>query len=118
MTTDLGPKEAAAHVETADGAFSVGGMAKGAGMIEPMLATMLGVRDDGCVGRAAACCTRALNEAVATTFNAITVDGECSTNDTIVRAGERRERSDGHGARNYPALVDGSTAVSAGRWRW
>ena len=41
MTTDLGPKEYAVHVETPAGVFHVGGIAKGAGMIEPMLATML-----------------------------------------------------------------------------
>ena len=41
MTTDTGPKEHAVRVDTADGAFHVGGMAKGAGMIEPLLATML-----------------------------------------------------------------------------
>ena len=41
MTTDLAPKEYAVRVETPAGAFHVGGIAKGAGMIEPMLATML-----------------------------------------------------------------------------
>ena len=42
MTTDLFPKECAATVTTPRGAFMVGGMAKGAGMIEPNMATMLG----------------------------------------------------------------------------
>src|SRR3954463_13759775 len=61
----------------------IGGMAKGSGMIEPMMATMLGfVTTDAAVP--AALLTRALREAVDDTFNAITVDGECSTNDCVV----------------------------------
>jgi glutamate N-acetyltransferase/amino-acid N-acetyltransferase len=110
MTTDLGPKEAAAHVETADGAFSVGGMAKGAGMIEPMLATMLAfVTTDASVESPVL--ARALNEAVATTFNAITVDGECSTNDTVVALASGASGVTVTEARNYPALVSALTAV-------
>ena len=42
MTTDPFPKEAAVRVETPAGTFHVGGMTKGSGMIEPMMATMLG----------------------------------------------------------------------------
>ena len=42
MTTDPFPKSAAVEVETAIGTFRVGGMAKGSGMIEPRMATMLG----------------------------------------------------------------------------
>jgi len=110
MTTDLGPKEAAARVETADGGFSVGGMAKGAGMIEPMLATMLAfVTTDASVEPSVL--ARALNEAVATTFNAITVDGECSTNDTIVALASGASGVTITESRNYPALVHGLTAV-------
>jgi len=110
MTTDLGPKEAAAHVETADGAFSVGGMAKGAGMIEPMLATMLAfVTTD--VSVESPVLARALNEAVASTFNAITVDGECSTNDTVVALASGSSGVTVTESRNYPALVHGLTAV-------
>jgi len=110
MTTDLGPKEAAARVETADGGFSVGGMAKGAGMMEPMLATMLAfVTTDASVEPSIL--ARALNEAVATTFNAITVDGECSTNDTIVALASGASGVTVTESRNYPALVHGLTAV-------
>jgi glutamate N-acetyltransferase/amino-acid N-acetyltransferase len=110
MTTDLGPKEAAACVETADGTFAVGGMAKGAGMIEPMLATMLAfVTTDASVEPPVL--TRALSEAVATTFNAITVDGECSTNDTIVALASGASGVTVTESRNYSALVDGLTAV-------
>jgi glutamate N-acetyltransferase/amino-acid N-acetyltransferase len=83
MTTDQFPKEAAVRVETAAGTFHVGGMAKGAGMIEPMMATMLGFLtcdaqvDPGLL-------KRALQSAVRDTFNAITIDGDGSTNDTVV----------------------------------
>src|SRR4029078_3886653 len=82
MTTDLGPKEHAVHVETSQGVFHVGGIAKGAGMIEPMLATMLAfITTDAAVPPALL--ERALREVTGRTFNAITVDGECSTNDTL-----------------------------------
>ncbi len=57
-------------------------MAKGSGMIEPLMATMLGVvTTDAAV--APALLQRALKAAVDDTFNAITVDGECSTNDCV-----------------------------------
>jgi glutamate N-acetyltransferase/amino-acid N-acetyltransferase len=84
MTTDPFPKEAAATVTLAAGsAITIGGMAKGAGMIEPMMATMLAfVTTDAAVP--AALLDRALREAVNDTFNAITVDGECSTNDCVM----------------------------------
>ena len=58
-------------------------MAKGSGMIEPMMATMLGfVTTDAAVPPPLL--DRALREVVDDTFNAITVDGECSTNDCVM----------------------------------
>jgi glutamate N-acetyltransferase / amino-acid N-acetyltransferase len=82
MTTDPFPKEHAVRVETPGGVFHVGGMCKGSGMIEPRLATMLGfVTTDATV--APELLRRALVDAAETTFNAITVDGECSTNDSV-----------------------------------
>jgi glutamate N-acetyltransferase/amino-acid N-acetyltransferase len=83
MTTDPFPKEAAARVTLAAGEVTIGGMAKGSGMIEPMMATMLGfVTTDAAVPRPLL--ERALKEVVDETFNAITVDGECSTNDSVM----------------------------------
>jgi glutamate N-acetyltransferase/amino-acid N-acetyltransferase len=83
MTTDPFPKESAIHVSIASRDLSIGGMAKGSGMIEPMMATMLGfVTTDAAV--APPLLARALREAVDNTFNAITVDGECSTNDCVM----------------------------------
>jgi glutamate N-acetyltransferase / amino-acid N-acetyltransferase len=86
MTTDPFPKEAAIEVNTPSGRFRVGGIAKGSGMIEPLMAppqaTMLGVvTTDAAVSPALL--QRALTAAVEVTFNAITVDGECSTNDCV-----------------------------------
>jgi len=82
MTTDPFPKEAAVEVATPSGRFRVGGIAKGSGMIEPLMATMLGVvTTDAAV--APALLQRALAQAVDVTFNAISVDGECSTNDCV-----------------------------------
>jgi glutamate N-acetyltransferase / amino-acid N-acetyltransferase len=79
MTTDTVPKEV---VVEADG-FTVGGMAKGAAMLAPNMATMLALcTTDAAVD--AATLHAALRDAVAATFNAITVDGSTSTNDTVL----------------------------------
>jgi glutamate N-acetyltransferase / amino-acid N-acetyltransferase len=109
MTTDPFPKQHAVCVETPRGAFRVGGMAKGSGMIEPMLATMLGVvTTDAAV--APPLLQRALSEACDTTFNAITVDGECSTNDSVflLASGASGVTID---ARSYDGLVAALRAV-------
>jgi glutamate N-acetyltransferase / amino-acid N-acetyltransferase len=79
MTTDTAPKEAAV---TRDG-FAVGGMAKGAGMIHPSLATMLAVVTTD-YPLAADEADAFLRPAVEESFNRISVDGECSTNDAVV----------------------------------
>jgi glutamate N-acetyltransferase/amino-acid N-acetyltransferase len=79
MTTDTHPKEA----EVSTSGFTVGGMAKGAGMIHPDLATMLGfVTTDYPLepGEPLAFLRPAVDE----TFNAISIDGDCSTNDTVL----------------------------------
>ena len=109
MTTDVSPKETAVRLRTSNGAFHVGGMAKGAGMIEPMMATMLAFIT--CDARVAPTVLhRALTEVVAETFNAITVDGECSTNDSVVAlaSGQSGVEID---ERQYPVLVDGLRTV-------
>jgi glutamate N-acetyltransferase/amino-acid N-acetyltransferase len=82
MTTDPFPKSIAAVLELPEGTIAVGGMAKGSGMIEPRMATMLGyLTTDARVEPAVL--AGALRRVVDLTFNAITVDGECSTNDTV-----------------------------------
>lgn len=85
MTTDLYPK--LRRVEVGDG--SIVGIAKGAGMIEPNLATMLVyLLTDLDVPRAAL--RAALDEAVEGSFNCITVDSDTSTSDTVVLLSSRR----------------------------
>ena len=82
MTTDPFPKESAAEASIGGAQFRVGGIAKGSGMIEPMMATMLGfITTDAQVEPALL--QRAVSAAVDDTFNAISVDGECSTNDCV-----------------------------------
>jgi glutamate N-acetyltransferase / amino-acid N-acetyltransferase len=110
MTTDPFPKESAVRVDTAAGSFHVGGMTKGSGMIEPMMATMLAfITCDAVVEPAML--QRALTAVVRDTFNAITVDGECSTNDSVfaLANGESGIVID---ESLYPALEAGLRAVS------
>jgi glutamate N-acetyltransferase / amino-acid N-acetyltransferase len=79
LTTDTHPKTAVAH----GGGFAVGGMAKGSGMIHPNLATMLAVvTTDYPLEPGEA--IELLRPAVDVSFNSITVDGECSTNDAVI----------------------------------
>ena len=114
MTTDPFPKEAAAEVTVRGRTFRVGGMAKGSGMIEPMMATMLGfVTTDA--GVEPALLQRALKAAVDDTFNAISVDGECSTNDCVFALANGASGVQ-LGEADYPLLVSALTAGAASRW--
>ncbi len=110
MTTDPFPKSSAVEVTTPNGQFRVGGMAKGSGMIEPRMATMLGyLTTDAAV--ASPLLHHALVDACRDTFNAITVDGESSTNDCVfVLASGASGVSVGEGV--YPALVEGLRTVA------
>ncbi len=83
MTTDAFPKVATRQVQVGGRRVTIAGMAKGAGMIAPDMATLLVtiVTDARVGGPALRTCVRA---AVATSFNAISVDGDCSTNDTVL----------------------------------
>ena len=82
LTTDLQAKEAAVEAAVGGRRFVVGGMAKGAGMIAPSMATMLCVlTTDAAVP--AGVLKRVLRQAAAATFNRISVDGDMSTNDTV-----------------------------------
>ncbi|WP_102417594.1 bifunctional glutamate N-acetyltransferase/amino-acid acetyltransferase ArgJ [Mycobacterium sp. 4858] len=80
MTTDTVPKQVALHHP---GNWTVGGMAKGAGMLAPSLATMLCVLTTDAAVDAAALDT-ALRRATARTFDRLDIDGSCSTNDTVL----------------------------------
>ena len=83
MTTDTYPKTAATEVETRDGTVRVAGMAKGAGMIQPNMATMLSFIFTDAAFEAKAL-SRMLRTAVERSFNRISVDGDTSTNDTVL----------------------------------
>jgi glutamate N-acetyltransferase/amino-acid N-acetyltransferase len=80
MTTDTVPKQVSLHHE---GNWTVGGMAKGAGMLAPSLATMLCVITTDAVADADAL-DHALRNATARTFDRLDIDGSCSTNDTVL----------------------------------
>jgi glutamate N-acetyltransferase/amino-acid N-acetyltransferase len=83
MTTDTRPKLSGSSFTVAGASYTLLGMAKGAAMIGPRLATMLGiVITDAPV--AAADAQRLLREAVEETFNCVSVDGHMSTNDTVL----------------------------------
>jgi glutamate N-acetyltransferase/amino-acid N-acetyltransferase len=83
LTTDNFPKTCAARVRLGEGEVTIGGMTKGAGMIHPDLATTLCfLTTDAAVGPEAL--HSALVQAVGVSYNAITVDGDTSTNDSVV----------------------------------
>lgn len=83
MTTDLAPKEAFAQTMIGDRPVRIGGMVKGSGMIHPNMATLLGViATDAAIESAPL--AELLRDVVGKTFNRVTVDGDTSTNDTLL----------------------------------
>ena len=83
MTTDTVHKEIAVQVELGGRTVTVGGMCKGSGMIHPNMCTMLAfVTTDACISKEML--QKAVSEDVKDTFNMISVDGDTSTNDTLL----------------------------------
>ena len=83
MTTDTRPKIASTAFKAGGATITLAGAAKGVGMISPKMATMLGyLMTDAAIAPAAL--RRSLKSALPTSFNAITVDGDMSTNDTVI----------------------------------
>ena len=83
MTTDTVRKEAAVEIELSGKTVTIGGMCKGSGMIHPNMCTMLGfVTTDAAIEKQLL--QEALSEVVADTYNMISVDGDTSTNDTVL----------------------------------
>ncbi len=83
MTSDTAPKSIAVSVKIGDVKVRIGAIAKGAGMINPHMATMLCfVTTDAAISKAEI--TAATREAVDCSFNRINVDGDTSTNDTVI----------------------------------
>jgi glutamate N-acetyltransferase / amino-acid N-acetyltransferase len=104
LTTDLKAKEVAYSARIGGKTITVGGMAKGSGMIHPDMATMLAyLTTDASVEQSAL--QRALTQAVNASFNCISVDGDSSTNDTVLCLA--------NGRAGNPVLRKGSAALAA-----
>ena len=83
MTTDTEKKEAAVEIEIGGKTVTVGGMCKGSGMIHPNMCTMLGfVTTDVDISKELL--QEALSEDIKDTYNMVSVDGDTSTNDTVL----------------------------------
>ena len=83
MTTDTCKKEIAVEIDIDGKTITVGGMAKGSGMIHPNMCTMLSfITTDAAISKAAL--QKALSDDVKDTYNMISVDGDTSTNDTVL----------------------------------
>src|SRR2546426_772925 len=109
MTTDTRPKHCAVRFETPAGIVTVGGIAKGAGMIHPDMATLLAVLTTDAVGEPAGL-QPLLRRVADRSFNAISVDGDTSTNDTVLfLAG---------GAAGGPLAVDRLSLQAAADGEW
>jgi len=117
MTSDSFPKEIAVECEIGGKAVRIGGIAKGAGMIDPNMATMLSfVTTDAVIGKADL--QKALRASVGQSFNRITIDGDMSTNDTVLalangRAGNRALSWGGREFDRFQAALDRVTAALA-----
>jgi glutamate N-acetyltransferase/amino-acid N-acetyltransferase len=114
MTTDTVPKAASRRIKVAGADVTITGIAKGAGMIRPNMATMLGFI--ACDARVSWPLLRsAVAQAANRSFNCITVDGDTSTNDAfmLIATGkaDMREIGDMAGA-NHAAFVEGVAAVA------
>lgn len=83
MTTDTRPKLGSIKVETADGGYTIAGIVKGAGMIAPNMATMLSVIVTD-AGLTVSDAQDSLRQSAQQSFNRIVVDGDTSTNDTVL----------------------------------
>jgi glutamate N-acetyltransferase/amino-acid N-acetyltransferase len=114
MTTDTFPKMAHGVVKLGGKVCTITGICKGAGMIAPDMATMLGfIMTDARV--AATALKRVLRDAVTSSFNTVTVDGDMSTNDTVIMmangaAGNRQIIEE---SRDYRAFAAAVTEVAS-----
>jgi glutamate N-acetyltransferase/amino-acid N-acetyltransferase len=112
MTTDTKPKHLAVRVATSGGTVTIGGMAKGAGMIHPNMATMLGIiTTDAAIDVAPL--GDLLRRVSDRTFNAITIDGDTSTNDTVLMlANGASEVSIGRDLEGWKTFADAVSLVA------
>ncbi|MBL8513074.1 MAG: bifunctional glutamate N-acetyltransferase/amino-acid acetyltransferase ArgJ [Betaproteobacteria bacterium] len=114
MTTDTVPKAASRQIDLHGHTVTITGIAKGAGMIEPNMATMLGfIATDAVVGEDVL--QDMVKEAADLSFNAITVDGDTSTNDSFVLAATGQAGNppiNGEGTAEYAKLQEAVNAVA------
>ena len=113
MTTDTVAKAASRRVEIAGRTITITGISKGAGMIKPNMATMLGfMATDADI--AAPLLQQLVREAADESFNCITVDGDTSTNDSfvLIATGQSGPRFADSGAEGYPALREAVIGVA------
>lgn len=114
MTTDTVPKAASRQIDIHGHTVTITGIAKGAGMIEPNMATMLGfIATDAVVGEDVL--QDMVKEAADLSFNAITVDGDTSTNDSFVLIATGKAGNppiNGEGTAEYAKLQDAVNAVA------
>lgn len=112
MTTDTTPKGHSEQVSIGGVTYTVTGISKGAGMIRPNMATMLGfVATDANIDKAVL--QGMLVKSVNKSFNRITVDGDTSTNDccTLIATGQVGERIDSADHAHYQALYEAIETV-------
>jgi glutamate N-acetyltransferase/amino-acid N-acetyltransferase len=110
MTTDTVPKELAGQIELPGGVVTLGGMVKGSGMIHPDMATMLGVMTTDALVPADEL-QALLSMAVEQSFNCISVDGDTSTNDTVLLLANGASGVPVAGSASLGAFSDALTAL-------
>lgn len=104
LTTDTKTKLASVEVEIDGKSVTISGMAKGSGMIHPNMATMLCfIITDACIGHDAL--QKLLGKGISDSFNMISVDGDTSTNDSVIVLA--------NGASGCGEIVEGSSAYAA-----
>ncbi len=110
MTTDTYPKVASARCKIGNASVTISGMAKGSGMIAPDMATMLAfTATDANIGQAAL--QKLLEDSTAISFNAVTVDGDTSTSDTLLLGATRKADHDLITDAADPCLYDFKAAL-------
>jgi glutamate N-acetyltransferase/amino-acid N-acetyltransferase len=114
MTTDIVAKATSRQISLGGKTVTITGIAKGSGMIHPNMATMLGyIATDANVAQPAL--EAMIGHAVNRSFNCITVDGDTSTNDSLIliASGQAGNAEIAEGSADYIALRDAVTEVSA-----
>jgi glutamate N-acetyltransferase / amino-acid N-acetyltransferase len=115
LTTDTRVKEAAVRVEIGGKAITVGGTAKGSGMIHPNMGTMLAfLTTDAAVEKG--CLQKALSDATDRTFNRVTVDGDTSPSDMaiVLANGAAGNEPLTAGSAEYPVFAEAVESVARG----